>query len=270
MDTKYEIDFCLLIPCYNNYSGLIKSLNSVVYPDNKYLILIVDDGSDTRITLSSLSASMQEMKPVVILANEKNEGITAALNKGLSWIEENTNARYIARLDCGDTSAEERFIKQVQYMDAHPEIGLVGSWCLFQGKNTKEKYLYKTPICHEEIVKAMNFRNVFIHPTVMFRADLLKKTGYYPGEFDYAEDYAFFWKLSYFCRTLIFNEFLVVCEINKSGLSSKNKNKQLKARGRVVKRFSNNRILKIAGLLRLKLLLVLPPKLTFQLKRMRS
>src|SRR6266699_4844052 len=115
MSQMDEIDFCLLIPCYNNFPGLIESLKSIVYPDNNYLIVIVDDGSRQAITIESVKAEIGGKKPIIILSNEINRGIQVGLNKGLSWIEENTTAKYIARLDCGDTCSFDRFILQVQY-----------------------------------------------------------------------------------------------------------------------------------------------------------
>src|SRR5688572_25752801 len=160
-----QIEFCLLLPCYNNFSGLISSLDSVVYPNGKFLVLIIDDGSLEQVTEERISQTIKEEKPIVVLQNEKNLGITATLNKGLAWIEENTDARYIARLDCGDICMPERFVMQVEFMDAHPETGLIGSWCRIVDEETLFKYSYKAPIYLEEIKRAMYFRNVFMHAT---------------------------------------------------------------------------------------------------------
>src|SRR5688500_10785280 len=135
-----EIDFCLLIPCYNNFNGLIVSLKSVIYSSENYLVLVIDDGSKELVTIERIKAAMDAKKPAVVLHNEKNLGITATLNKGLSWIEENTSARYIARLDCGDICMPERFVMQVEFMDAHPETGLIGSWCRIVDEETLFKY----------------------------------------------------------------------------------------------------------------------------------
>jgi len=262
-----EIDFCLLVPCYNNFHGLIQSLKSVVYPTGKFLVLVVDDGSKESFTAERVNKEMDIKKPLVVLQNEKNLGITATLNKGLSWIEENTDAKYIARLDCGDICTEERFEMQVRYMDEHPEIGLAGSWCWFEDKKTQEKYPYKTPSQHKAIIRAMYFRNVFIHPTVIFRTALLKVVGYYPEGFENAEDYAFFWKMIKTKQSFVFDEFLVVCELNKSGISYKNKRKQLVARGKAVKTFGPNLVLRIIAYIRLAILLILPVGLVLQIKK---
>ena len=261
------IDFCLLIPCYNNFNGLIVSLKSVIYSSGNYLVLVIDDGSKESVTIERINAAMDVKKPVVVLQNEKNLGITATLNKGLSWIEENTDARYIARLDCGDICMPERFVMQVEYMDAHPETGLIGSWCRIVDEETSFNYSYKAPMYQEEIKRAMYFRNVFMHATVMFRTSLLKKTGHYPTNFEYAEDFAFFWKLMNSSPAFIFDRFLVVCELNKGGLSYKNKGKQLVARGKVIKTFGSNIVLKFNAYLRLALLFILPKGISLQLKK---
>jgi glycosyltransferase involved in cell wall biosynthesis len=270
MKINDEIDFCLLIPCYNNFRGLVGSIKSVVYLENRYVILVIDDGSHDAVTAETIIREIGIEKPIVVLRSENNQGITSALNKGLAWIEENTKARYIARLDCGDISDAKRFVIQVRYLDSHPEVGLTGSWCWFLEKDTSIKYSYKTPARHKALKTAMYFRNVFIHPTVMFRTSLLKKTGYYPEDFEYAEDYAFFWKLIKNSKSFVFNQFFVICEVNRGGISFKNKNKQLKARWKVVKEFGTNPALKIAAFIRLKLLVVLPKGLLLQLKKLKG
>lgn len=237
---KPDVDFCLLIPCYNNFNGLISSLKSVVYPTDKFLIVIVDDGSNEPVTEERIRGEIGYTKPVAVIQNEKNLGITATLNNGLQWIEENTNSKYIARLDCGDICVEERFVIQVQYMDADPEVGLLGSWCKIVDEQLSLNYSYKSPVDHASIKKAMYFRNVFMHATVIFRTDLLKHTGYYPTNFELAEDYAFFWTLLNYKQSSIIDQFLVLCELNVSGISFSNKSKQLKARWWVVKNYGSD------------------------------
>lgn len=270
MNGKISIDFCLLIPCYNNFRGLIESLQSVRYTNDRLLILVVDDGSADAISRNELLKQVGEEKPVMVLRNEQNSGITKTLNKGLRWIRENTVANYIARLDCGDTCDPRRFFLQVDYLDANPGIGLLGTWCRFTEKSTGLTYEYKTPLIHEDIVREMYLRNVFIHPTVMFRAALLETAGDYPDQYPHAEDYAYFWRMIQVTRTAVLDKILVTCELNRQGISFKNKSKQLEARRRVVKAFGTNRWLKIKGMLRLNLLFFLPKRLSLRLKQLNS
>lgn len=262
-----EIDFCLLIPCYNNFHGLVRSLESVDYPTEKFLVVVIDDGSTEVVTEERIHAAIKVKKPLIVLQNKNNLGITATLNKGLAWIEENTEARYIARVDCGDVCVAERFVLQVQYLDEHPATGIVGSWCRIVDEETSLNYSYKGPTQHNDIKKAMHFRNVFMHATVMFRTSLLKQAGYYPTDFELAEDYAFFWKLINVSESFVIAKFLVICELNKNGLSYKNKGKQLFARGKVISAFGPNLAVKIAAYTRLILLFILPQEITLQLKK---
>lgn len=270
MNDGKDLDFCLLIPCYNNYEGLVGSLKTVSYPGEKFLIVIVDDGSADPVLQEDIQTEVGKSKPLIILRNERNLGITKSLNLGLSWIVDNVVTKYIARLDCGDLCDPERFILQVDLMDNHPEIGLSGTWCRFVDEETGKGYSYRAPATHKGILREMNFRNVFMHATVMFRADLLKQAGYYPEDFDYAEDYAFFWKLIQLKQSVVIDRYLVLCKVNKKGLSFKNRGKQLAARWSVVKKFSTNPLLRVLANFKLKLLLILPKELTLRLKKLRG
>jgi glycosyltransferase involved in cell wall biosynthesis len=251
-------DFCLLIPCYNNFKGLLLSLNSVYYYSDRFIILIVDDGSETPVTVSRIKSAMQNDYSVFVLRTETNSGITSALNNGLKWIEENQIANYVARLDCGDICRRDRFYKQMNYLIQHPNVGLLGSWCIFKNEASSFSYQYKTPIEHRQIKRAMYFRNLFIHPTVIFKMDLVKMVGYYPHNFVYTEDYALFWQLLKIGPSHILNEFLVTCELNDDGISLKNRKQQLINRGKTISHYGTSPLLKLAGLLRLYALLLLP------------
>jgi glycosyltransferase involved in cell wall biosynthesis len=214
------MDFNLLIPCYNNREGLIRSLESVVYPPQDYGILIIDDGSDDPVLPSWFRGRIDPAVQLEILRLPANRGITAALNAGLERISARKQAvRYVARLDCGDTCAPGRFTRQVAFLDEHPEVDLVGSWCYFTDPRGGSSYIYKTPTLDEEIRKGMYFRNIFIHPTVMWRTSALEKTGAYPSTFPHAEDYGFFQALLTKGRGAVIPEPLVNCELNPKGIS---------------------------------------------------
>ena len=262
-----EYDFCLLIPCFNNTDGLIKSLKSVSYIPSKFLILVVDDGSKEPVLESSLKRSLADKFTLHVLRLQKNEGITVALNTGLQWIQKNLQTKYIARLDCGDTCASDRFYVQVNYLENHPDVGLLGSWCIFKSADGKFEYKYKTPLSHTAICREMHFRNVFIHPAVMFRFSVIEICGMYPYTYPHGEDYAFFWKILKRFKGGVLDEFLTICEINPKGISLRNKSKQLNSRKRIVSTFASHVGLEMLGLLRLMLLRFFPGKLILKLKR---
>ena len=131
----------------------------------------------------------------------------------------------------------------------------------------QNKVLLMSYVAHEKIKTQMHWRNVFIHPTVMFRSNLIKQSGYYPTNFSYAEDYAFFWKLIKITSSHILSEFLVTCEINEEGLSFKNRSEQLLMQLKIIDQHGTNRLMKIVGMFRLKTLYILPKRLALPLKQ---
>jgi glycosyltransferase involved in cell wall biosynthesis len=261
------LDFCLLIPCYDNFEGLLDSLATVSYYLDRFIVLIVDDGSKVPVTSASIKSGIKIDFPLFVLRNEVNRGITAALNAGLKWIEEMGTVNYVARLDCGDLCSPDRFYKQMDFMYSHADVGLLGSWCVFEDTSNSLRYQYKTPTDHRQIKRAMHFRNVFIHPTVVFKTSLLKQAGHYPNSFPHAEDYAFFFKLIKITNSHILGDFLVRCEINDRGISLKNRREQLISRARVTNQYGTNPILKIVGGIRTYALWLLPKRLVLLLRK---
>jgi len=267
-DNIQDLDFCLLIPCYNDLEGLVRCISSVCYHPARFRIVIVDDGSDPAVSFDAIKHRIPSDHKVVLLKNETNEGITNALNKGLAWIQQNTHSRYVARLDCNDVCRHDRFFKQVVYLDQHPEVGLLGSWCEFEDSSKRSRYAYRTPTDHADVLKAMYFKNIFIHPTVMFRTALLANSGYYPYQFPYAEDYAFFWRLIKISAGHILGEFLVVCEINHDGISLKNRKRQFRSRIKVINTYGKNSFLRLCGIMRIMALTLIPASLALRLKNL--
>ena len=113
----------------------------------------------------------------------------------------------------------------------------------------------------------MHFRNIFIHPTVMWRCDPVKNNELYPETYPNAEDYGFFYQLLENGEGAIIPEYLVTCEINHKGISLSSRKKQLKSRIKVVKEYGKNRVLRYLGVFKLRLLLIIPYNIVFALKR---
>ncbi len=262
-----KIDFYLLIPFYNNLPGLIHSLQSVQYDIDKYVVVIVDDGSAQPITLEDVYQQIPSSISVKIIQLPCNKGITIALNTGLQWIMQQNNAQFVARLDCGDLCTPERFYREVTFLQEHPQIDLVGSWCVFKDFKTDIAFKYITPTQHNKIKRGMYFRNIFIHPTVMWRCDAMKKNKLYPETFPDAEDYGFFYQLMQNGEVAVIPEYLVTCEINHKGISLNSRKKQLNSRIKVVREYGRNRVLRYLGVFKLRLLLIIPYNLIFALKR---
>lgn len=260
-----DLDFITLIPCFNNIEGLVRSVKTISYSPHKCAVIVVDDGSEIAISKDTVAA--QTAIPVFLIRLPKNKGITEALNTGLGWILKNIpDVKYISRLDCGDECDPNRFYKQVSYLEANSQIAMIGTWCKFQNTRTGDSYQYRTPVDHSSIVRKMHFKNVFIHPTVMWRKDIMEKIGFYPVDFPHAEDYGFFYRIVREYKTAIIPECLVTCEIASDGISLKNRKEQLKSRRVVIKKYGTSKKLTFFGATKLLVLSVIPSKLILNLK----
>lgn len=267
------LDFIVVIPCFNDTPGLLSAMRSIHYDVNKYKVLIVDDGSNSPVSASDLDRGFDVSGLVEIIRLPENVGITRALNTGLSWIMDRNGVdfecRYVARLDCGDLCHPERFSRQVRFLDEHKKIDLLGTWCVFEDFETGDKFVYRTPTADRGIRRAMYFRNIFIHPTVMWRTAIMMQEENYPENFPHAEDYGLFYKwIDKNVRTAVLPEILVTCRINKLGLSLANRNGQLQSRLKVVRAFGSNRVLKTLGVMKLWALMAIPYSMVFKVKKM--
>ena len=262
------LDFYLLIPCYNNTDGLIRSLFSVEYPKEKYKVMVVDDGSTVPISLSEFPETVLENQQIEIIHLPENNGITEALNTGLRLILQRNDSLYTARLDCGDTCTADRFIKQISFLSVNTDIALLGSLCLFADVENKTRFVYNAAAYHNAILKQMHMKCSFIHPTVIFRNEVIRKTNLYPYNFPHAEDYAFFFELTKKYWTHIIPEILVETQINSNGISVKKRQEQIKSKINIIKHYGINKSLICAGLIRQYALLLIPYKLTTQIKHL--
>ena len=261
-----QLDFCVLIPCYDNIEGLVVALQSINYNFQACLAVVVDDGSQQPLQAKEIEAAVDTGLHIQLLPLTHNRGITAALNTGLQWIVQHTTATYIARLDCSDVCHPQRFYWQVAFLQRHPNIGLLGTWCRFLEPETGLGYNYTTPVHHTAIINAMQLRNVFIHPTVMFQTKWVKEGIFYPTDYPHAEDYAFCWHLLQVTQGAILPEYAVTCAISRSGISFQNRQTQLNSRKKVLQVFGKKGWINKLGVIKINLLIMMPNELLLRLK----
>jgi len=258
-------DIVVLIPHYNNIEGLKRSIASI---KENVDILVIDDGSSEKPRLEELINCQQNPKvKIEILYLDTNQGIEHALNSGLNLILQKPY-KYIARLDAGDICAPNRFSIQKQYLEQNSDVYLVGSWAKVIYENSGEQYILKRPIDWESIRKGMFINNMFVHPTVMFRKELIEEIGIYPTNYKYAEDYAYFFKIvqRYKCENIPYP--LVEYYINSNSISLRFYRTQLKSRIKIIWNHREPNVYFIYGLCRNVLLLLFPKILIEKLKKM--
>lgn len=93
-------------------------------------------------------------------------------------------------MDTDDICRQDRFEKQMSFMSAHPDVGLLGSWISEFDVDMRNCHAERrVPSSHDEIIKQAKRRNPFNHMTVCFKKKVIIESGCYKNDYLY-EDYA--------------------------------------------------------------------------------
>ena len=183
----------VLMPVYKtNEAYLREAIESTLKQTfTDFEFLIVDDcPSDTR---ESIVKSYNDPR-IIYSINAQNMGITGVRNKMIDMAQ----GEYLAIMDHDDVSLPERFQKQVEILDAHPEIGVVG--CKTQRMSNGN--FSKNPTNDEDIRLALMRVCAITHPSAMIRKSVLTDNNIrYEEEFSPSEDYALW------CRLIPYTKF---------------------------------------------------------------
>ena len=178
------------MPFYNAESTLSDAIESILRQTYPFLevILVNNNSTDSSKAIAEKFATGDQR---IIITNEQEQGIVAALNNGCK----KATGKYIARMDADDISFPERLEKQVHFLEENSGYGLVGGeaeYKSFCSEDTKGLQRYVTwsnnMHLHEQIIKKQFVESPFIHPTVMFRKKLGVKFGFY-RKGNFPEDY---------------------------------------------------------------------------------
>lgn len=204
----------VLMPVYNGEPYLREAIDSILrqtFADFEFLI--IDDGS---IDGSAAIVESYDDPRIQLARNGRNLGLVATLNKGLDLCR----GEYIARMDCDDIALPSRLQKQVEYLDKHPNVGLLGTWS--KRFHSGENYLFRPPTEDAAIRFHLMFDNVFYHNTVMLRRQLLHEHGLtYDASYQHAEDYEFWVRCSKYTKVANLPEVLVLYRFHPDNTSNR-------------------------------------------------
>lgn len=140
--------------------------------------IVVDDGSEDR--TPEILRELARRDPRVRVLSPGRLGITAAANYGV----QQATGEYIARQDFDDCSYPDRLRLQVEFLDAHPDIGVVGGHYILIDENRGERYVRMPPVEHQNLVAALARYIPFANTLVTFRRKVWADAGGYPAVAD--------------------------------------------------------------------------------------
>jgi len=175
-------DVTVLMTVYNGMPYLPQAIDSLrAQTLQHWRLVVVDDGSTdgTADYLRSLD------DPRFTILSQSNQGTAAAANHGLRYCQ----TPYLARLDADDVSLPTRLTEQLEFLQTHPEVGLLGAQMAALGDAGPGSRL-DLPTEHEQIMRDLLAGNHgMAHSCVMLRTELLKQIGgYWPYRLNDAWD----------------------------------------------------------------------------------
>jgi hypothetical protein len=171
---------------YNAERFLDDAIGSVLAQSFRdYEFLILDDGSTdaSRSIIEDHARRDTRIRPII----RGNRGLIASLNQ----LIDEARAPIVARMDADDICHPERFARQLAFLDAHPDHGVVGCWTsdIDEHGNPYPIGGEDHPLTHEDFVEAID-RNgpLLCHPGVMYRREVVRAVGGYHAAFRHCED----------------------------------------------------------------------------------
>jgi glycosyltransferase involved in cell wall biosynthesis len=205
----------VLLPVYNAAESVTRAVESILgqsFVD--FEVIIIDDGS----TDGSDEILRQFQDSRVRLSSRENRGLAESLNEGLR----SARGELVARQDADDISERNRFQRQIDYLDRHPSVGLVGTNYVLvdeYGTEVLTTNLFTHP---DDLKVAQVLSNQFCHGSVMFRRSVIAEVGAYDPDVGHVEDYDLFARMSHATEVANLPEPLYRWRRNPSGISLTN------------------------------------------------
>lgn len=219
--TTMEPTVTVLMAVRNGFPYLSDSIDSILSQDfADFEFIIVDDGS-TDSTPAILTDKAAADPRVRVRRNDVNLGLPASLNVGLRY----ARGKYVARMDSDDIALPFRLSRQIEYLEMHPKVFLVGS----QTENIDEAgariCINRCPSDPDMVCRQLSEGNCIPHPTIVFRRE---EGVAYREKFLYAQDYDFYLRLLAAGRRMANHpEVLLKYRVNAGSISESKRMAQL-------------------------------------------
>ncbi len=174
----------VVMSVYNGERYLRQAIDSILNQTfTDFEFIIVDDGSSD--SCAEIIHSYKD--PRIRFVQQQNSGLAAALNKGIKLCK----SKYIARMDADDISHPDRLFVQYAYLEAHPDIDILGGHAYLIDENGQYCGEKRKPTDGAVIAKSIEYACPLIHPTYMVKATVYLELNGYRPVFMAGQDYDF-------------------------------------------------------------------------------
>jgi hypothetical protein len=174
----------VVMSVFNGERFLREAVESILQQSlREFEFIIIDDGSTDH--SAPILDSYQTDDTRVKVYRKEHSGLIESLNQGC-WL---TQSNYIARMDADDIASKDRLKRQVAFMDAHPEIGVLGGAVEWIDATGNSLGTYRYPAEDRQIKATLLEGCALWHPTVVLRREAFVLAGGYRSVVVDAEDY---------------------------------------------------------------------------------
>jgi hypothetical protein len=174
----------VIMAVYNGEPFVAEGIGSLLAQTfDDFELIVVNDGSTDR--TAEIVAGFDDPR-IRLVANERNLGLAPSLNRGLAL----ARGEFIARQDADDRSVPDRLARQVAFMDANPDVALLGSWFTEIAADGTRRESHPLPTSHADLSWYLWMRCPFVHSAVLWRRALVAEdVGGYDERLAYSMDY---------------------------------------------------------------------------------
>ena len=213
----------VLMTIYNAEPYLRAAIDSLVGQTfTDWELIAVENGSTDRSPSIVTDYSDPRVK---IFPMVKNIGRTPALR----FAFEQARSEYIAVLDADDISLPDRLKRQVEFLDRHPDVALVGSWAQQIDEHGKIFDVFEPPSGQEQLQDCLGWTNPIIHSSAMYRRQSAQEVGGYPENIVWAQDLALTLALAQRAKIAMIADYLCQVRVLKASMTRSRKYKALVA-----------------------------------------
>jgi glycosyltransferase involved in cell wall biosynthesis len=209
----------VVIGAYNNAPTLPEAIASILGQTVSDLeLLVVDDGStdDTATVVRAVEDSRLRYMPL------EHVGISTSLNVGLR----EAAAPIVAVQDADDWSEPHRLERQLEALDADPDVAVVGGRMREVDEDGKE-LAPRTAFAAGEADDVLLRFNPLPNSCAAFRRDVVLELGGYDPRYRYAMDYDLWLRVAERYRILMLDEVLAIRRMSRTNVAARKERAQL-------------------------------------------
>jgi glycosyltransferase involved in cell wall biosynthesis len=229
----------VLMSCYNAEAWLPEAIDSVLSQTYRnFEFILIDDGSqdNTLAVLQDYEKSDDRIKVIT----KVNTGLSDSLNVGLNQAV----GEWLARIDADDICEPTRLEKQLSFVQANPEVVLLGTGFLEIDAAGQPLKAHQYPAKHKLLTNHLEtLKRFFPHSSAFYRTKVAQHVGGYNKRYVTAQDWDLWLRLSEMGQVACLPESLVKIRKHENQISrcGAGKTYMIEAQGAIIQYFLRKR-----------------------------